>query len=138
MGGVISYLPFGGLFHSRLFFRESKLVSCFPTLFGSGYIRSNSLFGIQRLLTQWYNTPLRIVAVVFSRKYFRSMYWWMVMVVKLREGLICPLPGELKGNISPFVSSSLRRCRTLCNSLWLLKIPNILLLFLCITLLLSL
>jgi hypothetical protein len=80
MGGVISYLPEGVLFHSRLFLFLSKLVNGFPTLFGKGNIRSNSLFGIHRSLTQWYNTPLRIVAIVFSRKYLRSMYWWMVMV----------------------------------------------------------
>jgi hypothetical protein len=80
MGGVIALLPEGVLFHNSAFLFLSKLVSCFPTLFGRGYIRSNSLFGIQRSFTQWYNTPLRIVAVVFSRKYLRSMYWWMVMV----------------------------------------------------------
>jgi hypothetical protein len=80
MGGVIAYFPEGVLFHSRLFFRESKLVNCFPTLFGKGNTRSNSLLLIHRSFTQWYNTPLRIVAVVFSRKYFLSMYWWMVMV----------------------------------------------------------
>jgi len=81
MGGVIAKFPDGVVFHSREFLFLSRLVSCFPTLFGSGYIRSNSLLLIHRSLTQWYNTPLRIVAVVFRRKYFLSMYWWMVMVV---------------------------------------------------------
>jgi hypothetical protein len=81
MCGVISYLPDGVLFHSSEFLFLSKLVSGFPTLFGNGYTRSNSLLGIHRSLTQWYNLPLRIVAVVFSRKYFLSRYWWMVMVL---------------------------------------------------------
>jgi hypothetical protein len=80
MGGVIPYLPSWVLFHSKEFLRESKLVNGLPTLFGKGNTLSNSLFGIQRSLTQWYSTPLRIVAIVFSRKYFLSMYWWMVMV----------------------------------------------------------
>jgi hypothetical protein len=53
MGGVIAYFPDGVLFHSRLFFRESKLVNGFPTLFGRGYIRSNSLLLIHLSLTQW-------------------------------------------------------------------------------------
>jgi hypothetical protein len=79
MGSVIAELPEGVVLHSRLFFRESKLVNGLPTLLGKGNIRSNSLLLIHRSLTQWYNLPLRIVAVVLSRKYLRSMYWWIVI-----------------------------------------------------------
>jgi len=53
MGGVIAEFPEGGLFHSNEFLRESKLVNCFPTLFGKGNTRSNSLLGIHRSFTQW-------------------------------------------------------------------------------------